>query len=82
MRMRIFGEKPQEPDVTLRLKPSVDGEGVILVACNSAGEVMSGGYLLILETDGQIVLCENVNRHLGFDLDSKGRIRLKARPGF
>lgn len=78
MELKIFEEDKEDktkPPVCLRL---VEGyEGIILIACDEDGGERNLGNLLKISKNGKIYLCQKVNKNLGFQLDSNGRIEVE-----
>lgn len=75
MELKIFEEKEKvKQPVYLRL---VEGyEGINLIVCDKYGYRTRGGNLLRFK-DGIIILSRNVNKDLGFQVDSDGRIEVE-----
>lgn len=76
MELKIFEAKEKvKQQVYLRL---VEGyEGIILIACDEDGGERNLGNLLKISKNGKIYLCQKVNKNLGFQLDSNGRIEVE-----
>lgn len=51
-----------------------DSNRVCLVACDSAGVVLPGGYLLALDLEGVVSLNGGITRHANMELASDGML--------
>lgn len=82
MRFKILEEthvKPEvaqaEIDVGLKFRLLSDDAAMMVVACDMRGIEYDRGNLIVLEKEGTIFRCCNINNTLGFQLDSLGRIK-------
>lgn len=48
-----------------------------IVACDSRGRQIDGGFLVSITSNGRLKRYPYVNKSLGFDLDEKGHIKLE-----
>lgn len=79
MKFKVFNEpeESKEKEVTLALRDTGDGE-VSVVAVDADGDIVMGGYLCKFRTNRRLMLNENVNTDLGFDLDGDGAIEAEV----
>jgi len=75
MKLEVYNSPKPEEEV-IRLKLTEHGPNVALMAVNKDGNVVLGGYLLVITLNGHIKLSRNVNADLGFELDEFGRINV------
>ena len=75
MKVKIWRRK-STPGSVVELKLVTTITGVSLIAVGPNGRCVNAGVLLRIQNDGTSDLCENVSRSLGFDLDSKGRLKV------
>ncbi|MDD4987008.1 MAG: hypothetical protein PHQ43_14805 [Dehalococcoidales bacterium] len=81
MRFEVFNSAPREAEELVRLRlilePSAHTEDnkVILRAVDAAGKLLPNGNLLVFTSRGVFHKCDRVNKTLGFELDSAGRIK-------
>lgn len=73
MKFEIFGKEPEDMAVRIRLT-EIEGH-ITLMAVDKNGVCLSQGNLLILHSDGTLERAPAVSPHLGFQLDSEGKIK-------
>ena len=77
MKFEIYSEKPEIDDTTIYLRLVESESGCMtVIACDRDGERLECGNLLSFNTDGTITMSEGVGKHLGFQLDCDGRIKV------
>ncbi|QDB70988.1 hypothetical protein bb8_p13 [Bordetella phage vB_BbrP_BB8] len=75
MKVQIFnGPEKEEKVVRLALKDHYR-DGVALVAVDERGEEVLQGYILIVKKDGTVTLCSGLNREIGLQVESNGRVK-------
>ena len=74
MKFQAYDEKQNARKTYLRV---VNERGsVYLIACDQYGNMFLSGRILIIEDNGTLSLCLNVNPSLGFKLNDRGQIEV------
>lgn len=70
------GKPPEELQMCLRLIPNRLNEVAVAIV-DEDGEELEDGHIFYIDTKTRVVArAEEMNRKLGFDLDSEGRVKL------
>jgi hypothetical protein len=77
MKLKVF-EQEQEKEKEVILKLEEWSDGIVLIAVDEDGNKVVRGKLLRLQNNGMIHLYRAIDTDLGFQLDSKGRIKIEG----
>lgn len=77
MKLSIFGaEEVVEQVNMLKLEAGAQPGEIALIVCDNRGTRVISGTLLTITTDGRIRISDCVSNALGFQLDSRDRVKV------
>lgn len=76
MKLKIYQEKSEEiEEEPVRLALRQEGEGILVHVVDENGNHIDASNLVKFYSNGIIHRCSSVNKKLGFQLDSFGKIK-------
>jgi hypothetical protein len=79
LKVKVHGEKKEEPMPELNLRVLSDKDGAVLVAVDAKGEPITGGSIIRITNEGTLVRVPHLSAKLGIKLNEDGQI-LQVKP--